>query len=290
MRIFITSILLSGIVLQGCGPNHSKASEPNAAIFRAAQEPTSAPTSTTKPTTQDLVSKIPSAQGKALENKHFTSIVIGAKEKHTATVFLLHSQNGSAKSMIESGRDTWMKNLDHFKFVSLNAHPGSSSWFNEKTNSPAEIDELRLQQKEVIDKKSLETSTDRLVSMIDAEAAQVPGGHSKVFLLGYSKGAMLALWTGLMGDRNLGGVVAINGSVPVFDVGQVSHKGREVPIAHYHATEDAIIPIRYAQMGKANAEAGGAKRYALFENQGGHKLSNTVASKAVEWLQQRTKE
>ena len=224
-------------------------------------------------------SRDPLAQSASL---FLDSIIIEPENQHSATVILLHGKNGNARSMVDLGRDSWIASLKrNVKFISVGSHP--SSWFESMAVHPFELAGLIANGQDVVDRVSLDSSMNKLVSLIDHESQLV--GYSKVFLLGYSQGGMVALWTGLMGVRNIGGVVAINSAVPILNIGQVATPG--VNIAHFHGLQDRIIPVELARLGRERAGAAGATGYNLIEGPGGHDVSSGTKIAVTEWLSRR---
>ena len=169
--------------------------------------------------------------------------------------------------------------------MSLDA--GGSKWFEMTLYTPDELMARLSAGKEITDRASLDEAMHALVSKIDAEAALLAGGHSKVFLIGYSQGGMLSLWTALKGDRALGGVVALNGAIPILNIGPVSENGKNVPIVHFHGIQDSVVSVGFARIGKENAEALGFQHYELVERDGSHEPSTGVQQSVAEWLTAR---
>ena len=210
------------------------------------------------------------------------SIIIEPENQHSATVIQLHGINGNARSMIDLGRDSWIASLKgNVKFISVGSH--LSEWFESLDLDPVAVAGLIAAGKEFVDRVSLDSTMNKLVSLIDRESLLV--GHARVFLLGYSRGGMVALWTGLMGGRNIGGVGAINSAVPILNIGQVATPG--VDIAHFHGLHDRIIPVELARLGRERAGAAGATGYNLIEGPGGHDVSSGTKIAVTEWLSGR---
>ena len=212
-------------------------------------------------------------------------ILIPAKTIHSSTILLLHGMRGRSEHMIQQGSETWIPLIPSAKFVSLDA--GGSKWFEMTLYPPDELMARLNAGQEISDPASLDEAMRALVSRIDAEAALLAGGHSKVFLIGYSQGGMLSLWTALKGDRALGGVVALNGAVPILNIAPVSENGKNVPIAHFHGIQDRVVPVGFARIGKANAQAAGCQNYELVERDGSHDPSTGVQQSVAEWLTAR---
>ena len=107
----------------------------------------------------------------------------------------------------------------------------------------------------------LNWSMNVLMPIVEAEAAKLGGDFSKVFIVGYSQGAMMGIWTGLMANRPFGGVIAYSGCLPVFTLDQVSVLGRKVPVVHFHDRRDKVVLFEHALRGLKVAQQAGAKGY-----------------------------
>jgi predicted esterase len=243
---------------------------------------TATPTTSTREDIQPASRADPNRQSNAVppsrairgssSRRSFESIVVPPTSgHHKATIFLLHGVNSSPEGMMRMGQDTWMRSITNAKFISVGA-PGGS-WF--PFVGP------------IVDRNVLNANMEILRNMIDHEASLLPGGLSKVFLIGYSQGGMMSVWTALMGGQRLGGVAMINSAVPVMDIGTIQPEGRDVPIVHYHGLQDSILPIHVARLGRANAIAAGVRFYDLVEQPGSHDASTAVTRSVTDWLRER---
>lgn len=107
----------------------------------------------------------------------------------------------------------------------------------------------------------LNWSMEVLLPILDSEAARLGGDFSKIFIFGYSQGAMMGIWTGLMGNRPLGGVVSYAGCLPVSELNKVSVLGRKIPIVHFHDPRDNWVLFEHAVRGLQVAQQAGAEGY-----------------------------
>ena len=212
-------------------------------------------------------------------------IVIPASTTHSATILLLHGMRGKAQHMIAQGSGTWLARFPSAKFVSLDA--GGNPWFQMTAYPPDQLLARINAGQEFTDRASLDEAMRALVSKIDAEAALLAGGHSKVFLIGYSQGGMLSLWTALKGDRGLGGAISLSGPVPISNIGPLSENGKNVPIVHFHGEHDPYLPFEFARMGERKSLSAGSRNYNLVNTHGGHDPSNGVHITVSDWLTRR---
>ena len=107
----------------------------------------------------------------------------------------------------------------------------------------------------------LNWSMEVLLPILDGEAARLGGDFSKIFIFGYSQGAMMGIWTGLMGNRPIGGVVSYAGCLPVSELSKVSDLGRKVRILHFHDPRDSGVLFEHAVRGLRVAQQAGAEGY-----------------------------
>ena len=96
---------------------------------------------------------------------------------------------------------------------------------------------------------------------------------------------MLALWTALMGERSLGGVVLLSGSLPIINFGRIKFQGLSVPIMHIHGSLDANVPIANAQGGAELVRAAGNSNYDFRIEYGGfHEPKFDATWQVRNWL------
>jgi predicted esterase len=100
-----------------------------------------------------------------------------------------------------------------------------------------------------------------LLPIIDSEAKKLNGDFSKIYIFGYSQGGMMAIWTALISDRPLGGVLVYAGCLPVLEADRVSKLGQNVPIVHLHDPRDSGVRYAHAQRGYELANKIGAHGY-----------------------------
>ena len=106
---------------------------------------------------------------------------------------------------------------------------------------------------------------------------------------------MIAEWLGLMSDYNFGGVVSFLGAFPLREIGNVSERGKEVPIFHPHDVDDIIVLFSYAAAGRKAAADAGARGYEALtpvsvNGSTHHGLSAGTLVKCREWLEGKMSE
>ena len=92
----------------------------------------------------------------------------------------------------------------------------------------------------------------KLTSFIDYACEQYPLDVSRVYLLGFSQGAILAMTLGLTLGNRIKGIVALSGYIPAFVKEEYKLKNVEqLSLFISHGEMDQILPFEW---GKANNE------------------------------------
>lgn len=92
--------------------------------------------------------------------------------------------------------------------------------------------------------------SDHIISKIiaDQEAQGIPS--NKIILAGFSQGAAMSLYTGLLYPKTLGGIIALSGFLPVVDIFamQPARTNKNLPIFMAHGMFDPIVTYNAGQM------------------------------------------
>lgn len=148
--------------------------------------------------------------------------------------------------------------------------PGSYSWTN--GNSAEELDQARRLVIECIDRVADSTGADR----------------SRVYLAGFSQGAMLTLAIALTEPEKIAGAAVLSGRLvaAVRDHHAPPERLRGFPILVTHGTDDQQIPVRAAHdIRQALKPMGVAVDYHEFES--GHYISDFNVGVLDQWLKRR---
>jgi phospholipase/carboxylesterase len=125
--------------------------------------------------------------------------------------------------------------------------PDGFAWFNVQF----------LPQGYAIDPDQLRASRDRILACI-GEAVQAYGADAeRVYLLGFSQGAIMSLTTLLSSPNALAGIAALNGRIPPEVIPWIAPQTElaGVPVLVIHGTLDSVIPIDYAHRAREVLEA-----------------------------------
>ena len=124
----------------------------------------------------------------------------------------------------------------------------------------------------------------KLTSFIDYAFEQYPLDASRVYLLGFSQGAILAMTLGLTLGNRIKGIVALSGYIPAFVKEEYTIKNVEsLSLFISHGEMDQILPLEW---GKANNELfnklGAAVTFETYPE--GHTVSHKNHHDFKNWL------
>jgi phospholipase/carboxylesterase len=148
--------------------------------------------------------------------------------------------------------------------------PGSYSWMNGNT-----ADELDNARKVIIE-------------CIDQVADSMGADRSRVYLAGFSQGAMLTLAIALTEPEKIAGAAVLSGRLvaAVRDNHATPERLRGFPILVTHGTDDQQIPVRSArEIRQALKPMGVALEYREFES--GHYISDFNVGVLDQWLKRQ---
>lgn len=159
-------------------------------------------------------------------------------EKRYPALFLMHGIGSNEQNMLQM-----VKGLeDEFFIFSIRGHlsqpPGYAYFTIQGYGKP---------HREVFDE-----GISRLTSFIDYALEEYPVDASRLFLFGFSQGAILSMTLGLtLGDR-IKGIVALSGYIPAFVKEEYTIKPvDDLSIFISHGEMDQVLPFDW---GKANNE------------------------------------
>lgn len=137
---------------------------------------------------------------------------------------------------------------------------------------------------------SIASAAEAIWSFVEAERARLGLGTREVALVGFSQGAMLALWTAFRHDPGPGAVLAYSGVL----VGEARLAGElrwKPPVLLVHGTEDEVISPGFSQSAEQALLRLGVPVRALFRRGLGHSLdAESIAAGAAflaDWAEGR---
>ena len=202
------------------------------------------------------------------------------KGQHTRSplLVLLHGVGSHERDLFQLAPQ-----LDaRFQLVSVRAPlvrgPDSFAWFN--VEFTPEGPEIAPDQ--------LDASRKRLLAFL-SEAVEAFGcDPARVYLFGFSQGAIMGLTLALTSPRTLAGVVAIAGRIPpeVLPWMVLPDQTTGLPVLLEHGRADDVVPIDWAHKARTILLR---QRVALTycEHETGHRIIPEMLSDATAWLNER---
>ena len=164
----------------------------------------------------------------------------------SATIVFTHGLGDSNLGWIDTVRD-WARMMPWVKFyvptaptipITLNGGYKMTAWFDLTGLTAADADKCA----------GLDKSVSYVESLLDADhALGLP--YNRMVLGGFSQGAALSLYTGLIrgADKKLAGVVALSGFMP--NSSSFGITGSEtVPVFQSHGTGDQVVQLAWGEM------------------------------------------
>ena len=159
--------------------------------------------------------------------------------------------------------------------------PGMYAWFE------VQLDPVR----PIIDPRQAEFSRQKLLTFIDEAIETYRIDPLRVYLMGFSQGAIMSFSVGLTHPEKIAGIVAMSGRVLPEIVPHIAAPEalRDLPIFVAHGTEDQVLPIHH---GRAARELLQRLPVALTyrEYPMGHQISDQSLADIAGWLTQRLDE
>lgn len=159
--------------------------------------------------------------------------------------------------------------------------PGMYAWFE------VQLDPVR----PIINPQQAESSREKLLTFIDKAIETYRIDPLRVYLMGFSQGAIMSFSVSLTHPEKMAGIVAMSGRVLPEIVPHIAAPEalRDLPIFVAHGTEDQVLPIHH---GRAARELLQRLPVALTyrEYPIGHQISDQSLADIAGWLTQRLDE
>jgi phospholipase/carboxylesterase len=139
-----------------------------------------------------------------------------------------------------------------------------------------------------IDAEQLRASRERLIQFIAEAVAAYGADADRVYLLGFSQGAIVSLATALSSPTAVAGVAALSGRLPPEVVPWIAPREElaGLPILETHGAADSVIPIRYARNARQVLE-GLPVALTYREYEMGHEVSARALADVLAWITAR---
>ena len=202
------------------------------------------------------------------------------KTDHPPVIIILHGFGANEQNLHEPLAPYFDP---RFLVVSLRSpielRPGSYAWY------PIEFVEEDL----VIQPEEEEKARQKLLSVIDEVTDYYDADKNKVFLLGFSQGAIMSSTVVMTAPEKISGAVLLSGRVPLaVDKNMANATAIEkVDLFISHGKKDKVLPIQDGRDLKAKLEKVGATQLIYKEHEGEHQLDGTHLREVLQWLSAR---
>lgn len=213
-----------------------------------------------------------------------SAITQPALGEHRATVIWLHGLGATNEDFATHTPHLGLS--EQVKFILPQAPVMPITW-NGGMEMPGWYDIVSAEPDAPEDYEGVVLSADRLRSLIDQEcAAGIPSQN--IFIVGFSQGGAMALYTGLTHPEQLGGVVGLSTYLPVAThvVVDRSAANQNTPVLMVHGTQDPTVNYAF-----------GKKSHRLLRDLGyqadwveypiEHTVTDAVFATVVQWLAPR---
>lgn len=175
-------------------------------------------------------------------------------------VVFLHGYGANGDDLIDIGRH-WAGDLPHTAFASPHAPepcagaPMGRQWFALTMRDPSER------------WRGVVSAADALDGFLDAELKRHQLDNSRLALVGFSQGTMMALHVGLRRKQQPGAILGYSGLLAGPE--HLSDTQADPPILLIHGDQDQVLPIDYMfAAAKALGDAGRSARFHICEGLG----------------------
>jgi phospholipase/carboxylesterase len=219
-----------------------------------------------------FVAAAPSPAPQPFLGLEYAHVPARAASKRPPLLVLLHGYGTDEHDLVPLAAQ-----LDpRFEVVSFRAPvplgPGRNAWFSRVSDvqaSTPEFEDVRV----------------RVLGAI--RAAQQAFGTGRVYVLGFSQGAMLALFLGVTEPGALDGVVVLSGQwLPEAEVRLTPSKAlAALGVFESHGTSDAVIPVAKGRAVRDALQPQCRMTYREFD--GGHAIPLEIRTAVGSWLRER---
>lgn len=201
-----------------------------------------------------------------------------------AVLIMLHGLGGSNLNLLPLANE--IQNVSQLSLhIILPQAPIMPVTINNGLQMPAWYDILSLQRNGNIDLNGIGCSSQKIWNIILTVRQHSILGTKKIFLAGFSQGAVISLATMLAYHRELSGIIALSGYLPFKDIPPA--RDDAIPIFMAHGTEDDIVDYTsgytaYSALKNANYPVNW-HQYPI-----AHTISRTEIKDLSTWLVQQT--
>lgn len=156
---------------------------------------------------------------------------------NTYLVIMLHGWGSNNEDLISLSKNFEM-DFNNIHYISVNAPFKCEAgfgyqWFSLKNINPYSI---------MIDIKN---NYKIIEDFIEEQSKKLSIDYSHIFLLGFSQGAMMSIYTSIRLNKKLAGVIVLSGLLPeTIDTMKINLKTKQ-KVLMIHGTEDNVVPYEY---------------------------------------------
>ena len=202
----------------------------------------------------------------------------------TALVIVSHGLGDTANGWIDTIHHYVSPKLPNVRFVlptapiqpvTVNGGMPSNSWYDIEslgkqaaTRAYEKCKGIEMSEKTILSLIE-EHRKPRTSSALSMGTMDIPYSH--IFLMGFSQGAALSLYTGLRMNKTLGGIIAMSGYLPLApSFTTIQEDVKNTPILFCHGDEDNVVPLDWAKDAEKNVKKLGIKnsQFRIIEGMG----------------------
>ncbi len=178
------------------------------------------------------------------ETSHLEYSEIKTKNKPEALIIFLHGLGGNSENFLKIIPKLKLPNSTYSiipqapkREITINKNMIMPAWYNminrKNFGNESENDIFK--------------SSKLIHQLINKAENIVPA--NKIFLIGFSQGGVMALYSGLTYPKKLGGIVCLSGYIPINKIfaALLKPQNKDTKIFMAHGKLDNIIPIQYAE-------------------------------------------
>lgn len=192
-------------------------------------------------------------------------------------VVLCHGLGADGHDLIDLA-PYWEKPLPGACFAAPNAPepsgtgPYGRQWFDLSDRSPHRLE------------AGVRRAARSLNAFIDAELARLSLPASEYALMGFSQGAMTALFTGLRRNPGPRAILAYSGALIAPET-LSAERANDAPVLIVHGEEDAVLPVELSRQAERQLRTAGVSVESLYAPRLGHAIDEGGLSAGALFLQ-----
>jgi len=221
------------------------------------------------------------------DSKGLITISPRDESKQSALIIISHGLGDTAEGFVDVA-ENFANELPHVKFI-LPTAPTQPVSMNMGMPMPSWYDIVGLDERSNENCKGIDESISTITSLLKTEHESTSLAYSRMFLMGFSQGGALSLFTGLTlpEKQKLSGICALSAYLPSRSTFQLTQGLESTPVLHCHGEADPLVNFSMAQKSRDYIKSQGIHRYDLVSYPG---VQHTVTQKELSRVLQFIKE